>query len=224
MRDTRHVTGTELRQLFDRYTPFTPTLALKSESERRTVLAVNGNFPFELELAGFYHASTLDGGSPLIVQFSSGALATAGRGLEAKADLVESLRAGARLAARVADSYASIYEPPFVALGLTTTPFLICATLCLRTTAGTARYLVLLRRKSGRASGSRRGSEVVRSESPNARRYGRVGDVPLLSRVPRGRCRIYGCYRRDEARLGHDRYGGVAGSLNFRHQGDRIGG
>lgn len=118
MRDTRHVTGTELRQLFDRYTPFTPTLALKSESERRTVLAVNGNFPFELELAGFYHASTLDGGSPLIVQFSSGALATAGRGLEAKADLVESLRAGARLAARVADSYASIYEPPFVALGL----------------------------------------------------------------------------------------------------------
>lgn len=118
MADRRHAAGSDLKDVFDRYNPFSPELELKPESERRTVLAVNGNFPFELELAGFYHASATDGGSPIIVQFSSSALATAGRGLRDKADLVGSLRAGARMATSIAQFYASIYESPFAALGL----------------------------------------------------------------------------------------------------------
>ena len=115
--DTRHVTGDRLRSLFNQLNPFTEDLRLRPEDERKTVLAVNGNFPFELELAGFYHAAAMSG-SPIIVQFSMGALATAGRGLRGRAGFVESLRAGARLARLTAEEYASMYEPPFAALGL----------------------------------------------------------------------------------------------------------
>jgi fructose/tagatose bisphosphate aldolase len=118
MADTQHVTGNDLRGIFQRFNPFCEDMRLRPEEERKTVLAVNGNFPFELQLAGFYHASVLDGGSPIIVQFSMGALATAGRGLRVRSGLVESLRAGARLAKLTAEAYASIYKPPFAALGL----------------------------------------------------------------------------------------------------------
>lgn len=118
MPNTRNVTGNELRKLFNRLNPFTEDLRLRPEEERKTVLAVNGNFPFELELAGFYHASALSGGSPIIIQFSMGALATAGRGLRPRAGFVESLRAGARLARLAAEEYSSMYEPPLAALGL----------------------------------------------------------------------------------------------------------
>ncbi len=118
MKDTYHVTGSELQRLFQRFNPFTEDLRLRPEEERKTVLALNGNFPFELELAGFYHSAVLDGGSPIIVQFSMGALVTAGRGLKLRSGLVNSVRAGAKMAKVTAEGYGAIYEPPFVALGL----------------------------------------------------------------------------------------------------------
>jgi len=118
MGDVRHVTGKELRDLFDRLNPFTDDLCLKPEDERKTVLALNGNFPFGLELLGFYHAAAQAGGSPVIVQFSLGSLITAGRGLKSGGSRLDALRNGARLARLTAEAYASMYEPPFAALGL----------------------------------------------------------------------------------------------------------
>lgn len=113
------VTGSELRSLFDRLSPFGPDLSLKHEDQRKTILAVNGNYPLEIEIAGFYHAATLEGGSPLIVQISGAGLEAIGRALKSKSDSpVTDLRLGSRLAADICRGYAGIYRPGFVALGL----------------------------------------------------------------------------------------------------------
>ncbi len=118
-RSVETVTGAQLRSMFDRLNPFAPDLSLKSPDQRRSLLAVNGNYPLEIELAGFYHAATLDGGSPLIVQISGAGLETIGRALRSKSDSpVADLRLGARMARDICRGYASIYKPGFVALGL----------------------------------------------------------------------------------------------------------
>ncbi len=113
------VTGRELRALFDRLCPFAPDLTLRRDEQRKTILAVNGNYPLEIEAAGFYHAASLDGGSPMIVQASGAALETLGRGLRSKTEsAVADLSHGARLFTTICQSYESIYHPGFVALGL----------------------------------------------------------------------------------------------------------
>lgn len=123
MADTRKdpalMTGTELRSLFEAFNPFDSASALKPPEARRTVLAVNGNFPMEIELAAFFQAAALEGGSPLIVQFSGAALETQGRGLKPKpGSEVLDLRLGARMTAAIARTYLSVYRPRSVALGL----------------------------------------------------------------------------------------------------------
>jgi hypothetical protein len=75
------VSGKRLYTLFEAYNPFGPDLGLRPPEERKTVLAANANFPFGLELAGFLQAAALDGGSPIIIQFSGSALAREGRGV-----------------------------------------------------------------------------------------------------------------------------------------------
>lgn len=117
--DPKLATGAELRSLFDAFCPFGENLTLKPVDQLRTVLAANANFPMEIELAAFFHAAALEGGSPLIVQFSGAALETLGKGLKPEAaSTVDALRMGARMATAVARTYASIYRPRFVALGL----------------------------------------------------------------------------------------------------------
>ncbi|MGE5580863.1 MAG: class II fructose-bisphosphate aldolase [Bacillota bacterium] len=118
-RTEKTITGLELRALFDRFCPFSSDLSLRRDDQRKTVLAVNGNYPLEIEVAGFYHAASLDGGSPMIVQISGGALETLGRALRPNSlSGVADLRQGARLFWAICQSYESIYSPGFVALGL----------------------------------------------------------------------------------------------------------
>lgn len=113
------VTGARLRSLFQRLCPFEPDLSLKREDQRRTVLAVNGNYPLEIQLAGFYHAASVDGGSPLIVQVSGAGIEVVGRALKSRSPSpVTDLRCGARIVRSVCQGYESIYSPGFVALGL----------------------------------------------------------------------------------------------------------
>lgn len=112
-------TGDSLRSLFRRFCPFESDLTLRREDLRKTVLAANGNYPLEIEVAGFYHAASLDGGSPMIVQFSGGAIETLGRALRPKSPSpVSDLRMGARLALGICQGYDAIYKPGLVALGL----------------------------------------------------------------------------------------------------------
>ena len=115
----RTITGDLLRSLFRRFCPFESDLTLRREDQRKTVLAVNGNYPLEIEVAGFYHAASLDGGSPMIVQFSGAAIETVGRALRSKSRCpVADLRLGARMAAGICQGYEAVYRPGFVALGL----------------------------------------------------------------------------------------------------------
>jgi fructose/tagatose bisphosphate aldolase len=119
MRVPKLVAGAELRSLFDRLSPFAHDLSLKPEDQRQSVLAVNANFPLEVELPAFFHAATLEGGSPLIVQASGAALEILGRGLRPKSrSPVDDLRPGARLMAKTCDVYAAMYQPGFVAVAL----------------------------------------------------------------------------------------------------------
>ncbi len=117
--------GKELQGLFAKLNPFDQRLSLKPQEERGTILAANVNFPFEVELAAFMEAASLDGGSPLLVQVSGAALSTAGRGLRAskhapseKSARLLALCLGARLLRGAADVYMEMYRPPLVALGL----------------------------------------------------------------------------------------------------------
>lgn len=114
------VTGNELYRLFEKYNPFRPDLTLRSLDERRTVLAANANFPLGLEITAFTRAAALDGGSPLILQFSGNALARAGRGIATgnEVDHLKSLRYGAKMAVAISEAYIHAYKPPFVALAL----------------------------------------------------------------------------------------------------------
>lgn len=121
----RFATGKELASLFAKMSPFNSDLSLKAEDERQTILAANANFPFEIQVGAFAAAASSKGGSPIIVQFSGGALAVAGRGLRSTGELASSglssqgvLRLGARLAVNVAKAYLEMYRPPFVAVGL----------------------------------------------------------------------------------------------------------
>ena len=121
-RNGTFVTGSQLRSLFEELNPFARDLSLKPPEQRKTVLAANANYPLEIEVPAFFHAAAMQGGSPLIVQISGAGLETLGKALKPKskssADLVGDLRLGARLMARVCEVYASIYRPPFVAIGL----------------------------------------------------------------------------------------------------------
>ncbi|MGI6642472.1 MAG: class II fructose-bisphosphate aldolase [Bacillota bacterium] len=117
--------GKKLQELFLKLNPFDSDLCLKPERDRATVLAANVNFPFEVELAAFMEAASLDGGSPLLVQVSGAALTVAGRGLRAskepppdKSQRLLALRLGARLLRDIADAYMEMYRPPLVGLGL----------------------------------------------------------------------------------------------------------
>ena len=118
--DTRRtVTGDLLRSLFRRFCPFESDLTLKRDDQRKTVLAVNANYPIEIEVAGFYHAANMDGGSPMIVQVSGAGIEGLGRALKPKSHSpVTDLRLGARMVAGVCQGYEAIYRPGFVALGL----------------------------------------------------------------------------------------------------------
>ena len=118
-------TGSELTALFAKMSPFNPDLSLKAEEDRQTILAANANFPFEIQIGAYAAAASSKGGSPIIVQFSGGALTVAGRGLRSAGELASSglsrhdvLRLGTRLAVNVANTYLEMYRPPFVALGL----------------------------------------------------------------------------------------------------------
>lgn len=114
------VKGKQLYDLFQEFSPFKSDLTLKPQEQRRTVLAANANFPLGLEIMAFTRAAALNGGSPIIIQFSGNALARAGRGI-AKSDemsYLESLRYGAKLAVSISQTYIDAYKPPFVALAL----------------------------------------------------------------------------------------------------------
>ncbi len=116
---TRGVSGTALRMLFERFCPFDRDLTLKSEEQRKTVLAANANYPLEIPFAAFYHAATVEGGSPIIVQVSGAAIETLGRALRPRSkDPTYDLRNGARMVASISQRYDDIYKPGFVALGL----------------------------------------------------------------------------------------------------------
>lgn len=113
------IKGTDLRLMFERLSPFGKDLRLKPEDEQRSILAVNGNYPLELQLPAFFHAATLEGGSPLIVQISGAGLKMLGKGLKPKSvPAVHDTRMGARLMSSVFQVYAAIYRPRFVALAL----------------------------------------------------------------------------------------------------------
>ncbi|MGI6620715.1 MAG: class II fructose-bisphosphate aldolase [Bacillota bacterium] len=114
------VSGKRLYTLFEAYNPFGPDLGLRPPEERKTVLAANANFPFGLELAGFLQAAALDGGSPIIIQFSGSALAREGRGVAGSREVpyLKALRLGARMGLTVLESYMDAYNPPFVAVAL----------------------------------------------------------------------------------------------------------
>jgi fructose/tagatose bisphosphate aldolase len=113
------VTGAELRSLFDSLSPFSHDLSLKPEDLRLSVLAVNTNYPLEIGLPAFFHAATLQGGSPLIVQISGAGLETLGNGLKPDTrSPVQDLRLGARLMAGACAVYAAMYRPRFVAVAL----------------------------------------------------------------------------------------------------------
>ncbi len=119
------VTGSKLGDLFSVLNPFDGDLNLKPEETRQTVLAANANFPFELQVAAFIQAASLDGGSPVIMQASGGALSLAGRGLSAtkeefptKDERLLALRLGAKLFRCAGEAYMKAFSPPFVALGL----------------------------------------------------------------------------------------------------------
>ncbi|MGI6162573.1 MAG: class II fructose-bisphosphate aldolase [Bacillota bacterium] len=125
------VKGNELYGLFLDFNPFDTDLRLKPRDERRTILAANANFPFELQVPAFMKAASSDGGSPVMIQFSGKALAVAGRGIgpvqsitgqsqgqSRSLSYIEALRNGARLAVAVSKTYIDTYNPPFVALAL----------------------------------------------------------------------------------------------------------
>ena len=115
----KFATGTSLHSLFQRLNPFNQDLSLKPLQERKTILAANANFPFDLQICAYMAAASLEGGSPVIVQFSGQALEVAGRGLGVRGmSRVEALKLGARLARETSDVFAEVYRPPFVALGL----------------------------------------------------------------------------------------------------------
>ena len=121
----RFATGKELTDLFARMSPFNPDFSLKAENERQTILAANANFPFEVQIGAYASAASSKGGSPIIIQFSGGALTVAGQGFRSAQEAASSglsrqdaLRLGARLAVNVAEVYMEMYRPPFVALGL----------------------------------------------------------------------------------------------------------
>ncbi len=125
------VKGNELYGLFQDFNPFDSNLRLKPRDERRTILAANANFPFGLQIPAFMKAVSSDGGSPVMIQFSGGALAVAGRGIgpalsttgqpqeqSRSFSYIEALRNGAKLAVAVCKTYIDTYNPPFVALAL----------------------------------------------------------------------------------------------------------
>lgn len=124
------VKGNELYSLFQDFSPFDPAFTVKPKDERKTILAANANFPFELQVPAFIGAASLEGGSPLIIQFSGNALAVAGRGIgtagrtglshrpHGELPDIGALRYGARLAMTVSNTYIARYSPPFVALAL----------------------------------------------------------------------------------------------------------
>lgn len=121
----RFVNGKELMDLFSKMSPFNSDLTLKTESERQTILAANANFPFEVQIGAYMSAAASESGSPVIIQFSGGALTVAGQGFRSLQDAASSgfsrpdiFRLGAKLAVNVAEVYMEMYRPPFVALGL----------------------------------------------------------------------------------------------------------
>ncbi|HHW27167.1 MAG TPA: hypothetical protein GXX23_07500 [Firmicutes bacterium] len=121
----RFVTGKELTDLFSEISPFNPDLSLKPKPRRQTILAANANFPFEVQIGAYMLAAASNGGSPLIIQFSGGALTIAGQGVRSLKEAAASglsridvYRLGAKLAVNVAEVYLDMYRPPFVALGL----------------------------------------------------------------------------------------------------------
>ena len=116
---SKPVNGLRLLDLFSQLKPFDSYLSLKRYEDRKTVLAANANFPFEMPVSAFCKAVALDGGSPVIIQFSGNALGVAGRGLAGK-DIPQNhaLRLGAALARDITATYCRLYDPPFVALGL----------------------------------------------------------------------------------------------------------
>lgn len=117
--DFSFLNARELDDLFQELNPFDSKLNLKPVESMKTILAANANFPLDLELAAFMEAATEKGGSPLIIQFSSQALETAGAGLSRRRlSRVERLCLGARLARDVARVYGEASRPPCVALAL----------------------------------------------------------------------------------------------------------
>ncbi|MBE0479064.1 class II fructose-bisphosphate aldolase [Candidatus Aerophobetes bacterium] len=72
-------TGRELKELFQKLSPFEPDGKLKPESERVTLLASNVNIPFEIQMSAFVQASVVGEGSPQIIQISHNAAKIAGR-------------------------------------------------------------------------------------------------------------------------------------------------
>ncbi len=119
------VTGSELGSLFSILSPFDTDFNVKPEETRQTILAANVNFPFELQVAAFLEAASLDGGSPIIMQASGAALSLAGRATRAskdelptKAERLTALELGAKLFLCAGEVYMEAFNPPFVALGL----------------------------------------------------------------------------------------------------------
>lgn len=118
--------GRELMRIMDHFSPF-QGLNLKPEGERVTVLAANGNTPFELFARGFAMAAAQGEGSPVIVQLSYNAILLAGSESKALKPIKDVSRAGgdispavegAIIAANLIETYADQYGADLMAISL----------------------------------------------------------------------------------------------------------
>ncbi len=121
------LTGRELKQIVDYYSPFDDKGNLKPESERATILAANGNSPMEIFARAFAQAGSLGSGSPIIVQLSYNCINMMGSDDKAVKPIEGAQREtccsnptidGAVLASTIIDSIADHYHAPFMSISL----------------------------------------------------------------------------------------------------------
>lgn len=120
------LSGRELKKIMDHFSPFEGG-KLKPEGERVTVLAANGNTPFELFARAFAMAAAQGEGSPVIVQLSYNAIQLAGSESKALKPIKDVTRVngavspaveGSIIAANLIETYADQYGADLVAISL----------------------------------------------------------------------------------------------------------
>jgi hypothetical protein len=133
-------------------------------------------------VAGFYHAATVEGGSPLIVQISGAAGGDDWEALKGKSkEPLMDLRLGARLRRRFSGGIGEIYRPGFLALGLDHFAVPDIRKLCSQIlTLSPGKHRAPLPTKSESASMRPSRPERVRHRPPRPRGYDRLRSLSLL--------------------------------------------